>query len=90
MLRKLTNFATEIDSANNELSATNSPPILVQRGDEPLVELQLDELEVIIILQLLLVVMALVIIFYRFAIRCVSYFYYLLRKSLVLLLIIYL
>jgi V-type H+-transporting ATPase subunit a len=45
MLRKLTNFANEIDLANTELSATNSPPILVQRGDEPLVELQLDELE---------------------------------------------
>ena len=50
MLRKLTNFANEIDLANTELSATNSPPILVQRGDEPLVELQLDELEVIIII----------------------------------------
>ena len=46
MLRKLTNFANEIDLANTELAATKSPPILVQRGDEPLVELQLDELEV--------------------------------------------
>lgn len=48
MLRKLTNFANEIDTANTELATTNSPPILVQRGDEPLVELQLDELEVIL------------------------------------------
>jgi hypothetical protein len=47
MIRKLNNFANEIELANTELATNNSPPILIQRGDEPLVELQLDELEVI-------------------------------------------
>ncbi len=48
MLRILKNFANEIDLANAELSDSSSQPILVQRGAEPIVDLQMGELEVII------------------------------------------